>query len=693
MTITTKHRTENSTDLHNQTVIHNDLKGTTDLGFLEYNVTGACTRKYNVTVKCVDNTVCGSDIYQVNVNNQSDGTEFDCTKCNGVPDLHIDEKDVSVFDQSGTKNITVIVHNDAGAVSNVNVRIFGIDRNNQLVFQQDATIASFNSYAEAQTSITQDLSTTYFLNIQVDPDNAIHEDKTDNVVQVRPDDFFKPKVALKIFTGSPSDDKVLYDHMIQFFQNVSESDTDIIYSIGNPKTNPEFAKYNQYTFGNLKWGMNLNGLGRDPPSISTLTYIGIYGDLYLDGMMRHFLFGNEREGNIAVVKRVTEQRDLVKERWLRTAPKYVPLQKKPIKVTRTTPVGYQTAAYMDNQKQKKSFATKNDYMSRKYSKNAVRGRYEVPRKQIFNAQAGIQLQTKELKPDTTIRNLSTVKNIPVILARGLWSDLNTWKNLGQELAKTGRDVWLIEITGGPNQDCVGRAVDNCPDYTFADLTDDYFPTLIGKVQQRTGSTKYDYVGFSNGCRTAISAYEKGTVNPSDVDTMVLAGCPGAFEGLSEAKLLFKLKGETVVKNLRDAGLKHVGLFQAARAGFSPNYIRDGSVTISVNLFNQYTQWAKSTLDKQPGQGIFINNFNVIYGLFSSITESDLAVTLEDNEAIFDNVNANVGKLMAITAPHYAPNELGIPDLERTRHLIIWRVNNDTSQDFFKNLLYVQRSKP
>ncbi|MCK9595603.1 hypothetical protein M0R19_00230 [Candidatus Pacearchaeota archaeon] len=37
-----------------------------------------------------------------------------------------------------------------------------------------------------------------------------------------------------------------------------------------------------------------------------------------------------------------------------------------------------------------------------------------------------------------------------------------------------RDVWVAEWHGGPNTECEG-----CPNYNMNDLTDYYFPALIG----------------------------------------------------------------------------------------------------------------------------------------------------------------------------------------------------------------------
>ena len=250
----------------------------------------------------------------------------------------------------------------------------------------------------------------------------------------------------------------------------------------------------------------------------------------------------------------------------------------------------------------------------------------------------------------------------------------------EESVTAWRDVWLIEITGGPSIECP-----TCADYQYIDLTHNFWPALINGVLGQTGYNKFDYVGFSNGCRVALDALATGEINPNKVDTFVGVGCPGAFEGVSTVKTAFIARGNSAVKKLRDAGLKHTSFTQALQ-GLFPFYqiYPDGTSKISVNLFDQYVEWASSSQDQQPAEGLSIDNFNVIYGKISPF--SDGAVTVTDNEAIFDNVNADEGKLMRIGgAPHggigSAISSLILPEHVVTRYLIEWRVNNDSSMEF------------
>ena len=49
-------------------------------------------------------------------------------------------------------------------------------------------------------------------------------------------------------------------------------------------------------------------------------------------------------------------------------------------------------------------------------------------------------------------------------------------NLANKMSSTGREVWMIEVTGGPNEEC-----DTCKDYTYDNLKDDYWPASIASA--------------------------------------------------------------------------------------------------------------------------------------------------------------------------------------------------------------------
>ena len=172
------------------------------------------------------------------------------------------------------------------------------------------------------------------------------------------------------------------------------------------------------------------------------------------------------------------------------------------------------------------------------------------KKQRINLINNSTLRLKHVNSDFSDRFVDVVvgNSKPVVLARGLWSNLLTWDDFGKELVSdptNARDTWLIEITGGPEQDC-----DTCPNYRYDDLVDYYWPALIGGVQKYSEQNKLDYVGFSNGCRVALDSlknysstgknnagyyfdsstgiYKLMDLGSNPVDTFVAVGCPRFF---------------------------------------------------------------------------------------------------------------------------------------------------------------------
>ncbi|MBS3131641.1 hypothetical protein J4212_04375 [Candidatus Woesearchaeota archaeon] len=95
---------------------------------------------------------------------------------------------------------------------------------------------------------------------------------------------------------------------------------------------------------------------------------------------------------------------------------------------------------------------------------------------------------------------------PVVMSGGIFSTLTAWENgnsrngLANDLVNDGHDVWEIEMNGGTNTEC-----DTCPDYTYQDQVDYFWPALIAGVMNYSGKNKINYIGHSNGCRVALSS--------------------------------------------------------------------------------------------------------------------------------------------------------------------------------------------
>jgi hypothetical protein len=250
-----------------------------------------------------------------------------------------------------------------------------------------------------------------------------------------------------------------------------------------------------------------------------------------------------------------------------------------------------------------------------------------------------------------------------------WSNLESWQDFGAELASEGKDVWLVEITGGPEQDCP-----TCPNYNYDDLVDYYWPALIGGVQEYSDKDTIDYVGFSNGCRVALSSledhadgesnvgyyynfntgqYEYSDLSADPVSTFVGVGCPGAFEGGSLFGECLNIYGDRMQELLSEKDIEHptigdIGstlmrvsdIFSCDFLGF---YLKSSSSDgpISTNLTENYHSWIVSPNDSQPGNNVNLDAFRIYWGLngYQNDNDNDYIVTQDDILAINSTINS------------------------------------------------------
>ena len=310
--------------------------------------------------------------------------------------------------------------------------------------------------------------------------------------------------------------------------------------------------------------------------------------------------------------------------------------------------------------------------------------YNLAIKRVLTTNDNTSLRIKHVNAELSPKFRNFTNPGPVVLARGVWSNLFTWEKFGFELA-TGqgtskpRDTWLIEITGGPNTECP-----TCPNYNFSTLTDYYWPALIAGVQAYSSNNNITYVGFSNGCRTALRSLEKyqntgkinasyynnGTdwiqtnlvANPRVVDTFVAVGCPGIMQAGDSAFMhISRDFGNKILQNLNTKN--HVTQNDTGQAIKSQcgNYSRvfsfilrdacytvagklSGADSISYNLVKDYNNWINNGNGSQVGTGVTVNNFLSIYGTlppgYNAVGSSDGLVSVEDTINVAGTVNTS-----------------------------------------------------
>ncbi|MBI2138251.1 right-handed parallel beta-helix repeat-containing protein, partial [Candidatus Woesearchaeota archaeon] len=283
---------------------------------------------------------------------------------------------------------------------------------------------------------------------------------------------------------------------------------------------------------------------------------------------------------------------------------------------------------------------------------------------------GINLRLLRLRPgySDAFNSFKDESQLPVVLARGLWSNLYSWRDFGIELAsKEAKDTWLIEITGGPDTDCTDKEVDDCPDYTYDNLTDRFVPALLNKVLASANKSQLKYVGFSNGCRSALSSMEKGKFNASKVNTFVAVGCPGNFSGESYFSGIIGKSGEIASDRLRNKNITHItfselsGELKSITGKIVSLFTIKEKEKISTNLFDYYFNIINSPSDKQPGQNLWFNNFELIYGDVPFTKNNDLLIPAIDQEAIFSQINSTNKKILKTNYPHFKAIVDSLPD--------------------------------
>ena len=382
-----------------------------------------------------------------------------------------------------------------------------------------------------------------------------------------------------------------------------------------------------------------------------------YNGLIVDGNREVFVFGNEIDGLIAGVRRLVDDRGIyLNERnsWLDLDDVYLDSE------------SLDALSVYD-------FLHTDENVGVYRKDNEAFGKVvgDVLRRDVFNLEVkrvltkdGVSLRMKNLASEFSEGFRNFVGMRPVVMAGGLFNDLETWESqflagngLAIQLAEEGRDVWEIEITGGSGTEC-----EECVDYSYADLVDSYWPALMAGVQYHTGAVSLDYVGFSNGCRVALSSLESyqekgkenvGSIDGIDVDlegsssarvvdSFVGVGCPGAFEGES---YLMEQVGDhpDSVEDLRGEGKGHVDKDDVAKRLHLLGRVLPGGNSISLNLWSSYVDFIFNYADSQPGN-FDVDRARIIYGFggvngWGDDERDDGMVTEVDAIAIVNNINS------------------------------------------------------
>ena len=275
---------------------------------------------------------------------------------------------------------------------------------------------------------------------------------------------------------------------------------------------------------------------------------------------------------------------------------------------------------------------------------------------------------------------------PVVMSGGIFSNLITWedngKGLARDLVNDGHDVWEIEMNGGDNTEC-----STCPDYTYQDQVDYFWPVSVAGVMNYSGKTQVHYIGHSNGCRVALSSlnsYSNGkngsgfafntvtglydlniSLLNKSVDKFFGVACPAVVNGDSTfvdvAQANFSLDGNHQVGNevMSLITKKHVTMFDFALRALALEVLDSdwnsiqpeivlligislGDAKISRNLLSYYKDVAINTSDTLNLAQVNVSELHLYHGKLP-FKEHDLLVPFSDQNYILTNTNSPIMK--------------------------------------------------
>jgi len=534
-------------------------------------------------------------------------------------DLSIEGKDI-LFEKNNTQ---IVVHNNGnGFIDNFEVLALNTD-----TMENETAVIGIRGNSNISINFNLTLNYGETLLIQLDYNNKIDEiEEKNNFAFKRFENFPFVYASIDLDIGSLEGEFADYiqDNLKSGYFTADENSADIKIYIGKnnlinrqkmPFTKNNFGYY--YDFGNIYY----------KDKIGSFPYNALISSYKDDnGIINILVYGNEIDGTIAAAKEfINKEADFfnINEEY-----SYF--------VDDENLIAIRIFDFLHNAGNEGNYLADNDAF-RNIVRNALRDGMFTETDYSVASASGVNLRLRNLKPNSSDIYLSYLTStgmpiqLPVVLAHGLFSNLSTWQTLASEISNTGRDTWLIEITGGPGQDC-----EDCVDYTFDDLTDDFVPALLNGVLDFTGKDNIQYVGFSNGCRAALDSLERGKFDSNKVETFVAVGCPGAFDELSLVDSGILLVDDKVVENLQNKNVRHVDINALLKSGLlNKNAIIKGeSEKISLNLWKNYLFFMSSSNDTQPGK-ITISKFGIIQG--NALGKSDGIVPTIDEDSIYSNI--------------------------------------------------------
>ncbi|MCK4521711.1 MAG: hypothetical protein KAU20_03990 [Nanoarchaeota archaeon] len=559
--------------------------------------------------------------------------------CETMLDLSVDSSDISFIKQNNNVNVSVLIKNNGeSSASNVEVKFLDT-HNSNLVKKTTVNISSIPASGSKTASINWELDEGHIVYVIVDPDDKIDEsDESNNNVHKEYVGTLKYYVEADVPPSSSEIGNYVKNNIEDgvIVNNPDEADVKILIARHNPLIVWHFA-----TLEDKGWGF-YGGAIKFEDKVCDKPYCGVIGNTIKDGKKEIYIEANDVDGFIAASKKFIKEQDSFK----------------------TTG----NAIFLDEEDE--DAIAVYDYLhtddNLPYYKKDSDEFKEIVRKslegEMYNEEDGnftttisgqnINLRYTHLDPEHNQIFLDWKNpndDYPVVMAGGIWSDISAWEELGGELSDEGKDVWLIEITGGPDMEC-----DTCPDYTYDDLTDNVWPAYIEGIKSISEKDKVHYIGHSNGARVALSSLNEIYTTNSPVDKFISVACPTTlnddtiFTGLVRKKIENQFVNDTngnyAMSKINQSGETHIKKVSYLNrlieygGGLISDIITITAIfedeKISRNLLSFYNQLAleeDSTID--------LSNVNLDKLYLFNTNPQDTVVGIEDQDRILDGATS------------------------------------------------------
>ncbi len=564
--------------------------------------------------------------------------------------------------------------------------------NEGIIRDVNSTTISLTAGSDKNASFSlSSIATTDFLHIYVDSNDAVKEDdETNNYVfraAVKP---IKAYIDVKVDPQFSILNELIKEYISTFVEPTSASDADVVIIIGHPRVS------NSEPF-DINDEINCSG------ELTSKSYAGVVkssSDFVngYSGKPEVLVYGNRIEGDVAAVKRLISARSIFLDKGAYSR-SYTSC------VDDYDTLGISVMDLLSRNETKQHMKNNNIILANDVRKILFDNNFEVavkPVKTLSNTSYGnsTELRIKNVNSDFSSDYVDVfgISDKPVVLSRGIHSNLLSWQDFARELTGEGFDAWLIEMVGGPYTDDTSAdgCGSNCPNYTFADLKDFYWPASIAGIQKYSGKNKIDYVGFSLGCSAALESleshqtgknnsgyyfdyntgqYKLTNLSPYPVDTFVGIGCPGNFTDLTTYMQIFKYTKDSTFALWNRLNFDHVTgtQFRAASLLFKETHIKlqhpdlynrpvwpllylsllTSDDKMSKKIYQEFYDWINDPTKPDLGKDVRLNNTLLIQGKATGVSplsmaikdpsnedlNSDMIVPAKDMKLLCDNINS------------------------------------------------------